>query len=250
MWNCHTEAWKPFIPVEREHACVHTHTYIYIHVIINMEQRRVRTSAENVVQRETSSLSRTYYMRIKREREKGEDSRFVVMQDAKGDERCPPPQSSIPFSFPFQMASRRTSFPRLTASRHAEGNENNEIQRSSVTYARRAPPLNSHLYYLSGSKSIHPSPPLPSSAALRFARGVSGGCTCIRVLPQQRTNKGGKLISAMGLRSFTNAPLLISFKLGLAGIGFLNGFVSLPLLALLLFLSFFFLPRFLFIVFL
>lgn len=127
-----------------------------------MEQRRVRTSAENVVQRETSSLSRTYYMRIKREREKGEDSRFVVMQDAKGDERCPPPQSSIPFSFPFQMASRRTSFPRLTASRHAEGNENNEIQRSSVTYARRAPPLNSHLYYLSGSKSIHPSPPLPS----------------------------------------------------------------------------------------
>lgn len=129
-----------------------------------MEQRRVRTSAENVVQRETSSLSRTYYMRIKREREKGEDSRFVVMQDAKGDERCPPPQSSIPFSFPFQMASRRTSFPRLTASRHAEGNENNEIQRSSVTYARRAPPLNSHLYYLSGSKSIHPSPPLPLPA--------------------------------------------------------------------------------------
>lgn len=39
--------------------------------------------------------------------------------------------------FPTQMASRRTSFPRLTAGRRAEGNENNEIQRSSVTYARR-----------------------------------------------------------------------------------------------------------------
>ena len=100
------------------------------------------------------------------------------MQDAKGDEPCPPPQSTIPFSslcIPFQMASRRTSFPRLTASRYAEGNENNEIQRSSVTYARRAPSLNSHLYYLSGSKSIQPShPPVlirlpPGGFALRCA---------------------------------------------------------------------------------
>lgn len=110
--------------------------------------------------------------------EGGQDSRFVVMQDAKGDEPCPPPQSTIPFSslcIPFQMASRRTSFPRLTASRYAEGNENNEIQRSSVTYARRAPSLNSHLYYLSGSKSIQPShPPVlirlpPGGFALRCA---------------------------------------------------------------------------------
>lgn len=51
-----------------------------------------------------SSLSRTYYVRMKRVREKeretkGEDSRFVVMQDAKGDERCPPPQSTIPYTF-------------------------------------------------------------------------------------------------------------------------------------------------------
>lgn len=83
------------------------------------------------------------------------------MQDAKGDERCPPPQSTIPYPSPFP-SRWRTSFPRLTASRHAEGNENNEIQRSSVTYARRAPSLNSHLYYLSGSKSIHPPPPPPS----------------------------------------------------------------------------------------
>lgn len=93
--------------------------------------------------------------------------------------------SPIPFSFPFQMASRRTSFPRLTASRRAEGNENNEIQRSSVTYARRAPSLNSHLYYLSGSKSIHPS--LPPAVSWLY------GVRCRRVFPQSATtNQQGR----------------------------------------------------------
>ena len=160
-------------------------------------------------------------------RDEGEqDSRFVVMQDAKGDEPCPPPQSTIPFSslcIPFQMASRRTSFPRLTASRYAEGNENNEIQRSSVTYARRAPSLNSHLYYLSGSKSIQPShPPVlirlpPGGFALRC-----GWCvlwrhrplpTCLHLKRETTIPMvaRGELISAMELR-FLRMILLILFN--------------------------------------
>lgn len=42
---------------------------------------------------------------------------------------------SVPPSFqlPRWQAGGRTSFPRLTAGRRGEGNENNEIQRSSVT---------------------------------------------------------------------------------------------------------------------
>lgn len=112
------------------------------------------------------------------------------MQDAKGDERCPPPQSTIPYPSPFP-SRWRTSFPRLTASRHAEGNENNEIQRSSVTYARRAPSLNSHLYYLSGSKSNHPPPPSLCFTPAWLYRATT------------KPTKGGReeLISAMELRS-------------------------------------------------
>lgn len=123
----------------------------------------------------------------------------------------------LPFSFPFQMASRRTSFPRLTASRHAEGNENNEIQRSSVTYARRAPSLNSHLYYLSGSKSTHPSLP-PLSAALRALHPTR---RCQRVFPRSATTnqQGRETYIRNGIALLHECPLLISFKLGLAGIG-------------------------------
>lgn len=162
---------------------------------------------ENIVQRERR-LSHILYANKERKRERerdegrGEQVRCHAGCEGGWTVSASSVNHPLPFSFPFQMASRRTSFPRLTASRHAEGNENNEIQRSSVTYARRAPSLNSHLYYLSGSKSTHPS--LPPLSAVRFT--PPGGVNASSHGAQQRTNKGGKLISAMGLRSFTNAP--------------------------------------------
>lgn len=115
--------WKPFIPLG-EHACMdpHMHKYTHTHMYTKKMRRRGRQRV----------------------------AALVVMQDARRGMKavCPPPSlepsspsdrhhpTSFPHPFsqlPRWQAGGRTSFPRLTAGRRGEGNENNEIQRSSVT---------------------------------------------------------------------------------------------------------------------
>lgn len=125
-------AWKSFIPLGG-HACVVPHTYKYTHT------RKTRKRGKE------------------RERVRARDriASLVVMQGTRRGMRavCPPSsRESHPtvtpgfhlilslFSEPsrWQAGGGRTSFPRLTAGRRGEGNENNEIQRSSVIpYAGR-----------------------------------------------------------------------------------------------------------------
>lgn len=162
------------------------HTYIHIINTRIDTWRRVRTS----IQAKTFHIHWHHKRNVKREKgrrcgkqwwggKRDEGAGYQVRCHAgckRGMNGVRPLSQPFPSlaCVPFQMASRRTSFPRLTASRYAEGNENNEIQRSSVTYARRAPSLNSHLYYLSGSKSIQPSHPPVLIRYHRFCPGVDG----------------------------------------------------------------------------